>query len=165
MLYYNTADFKTIKLSGGSRDSEGRVEVFYNNSWGTVCDDDWGLKDANVVCREMGYPGALTSARMFGGGKANQTVRYRLLNVLSKWNNELFIVTAWKNPWCVTSLHLQIWIDDTQCRGNETSVLLCKKASWGKTNCDHWEDAGVVCKGKLFVCYVFCLYIGLEKKF
>ena len=50
--------------------SEGRVELFYQNKWGTICDDYFELKDAHVVCHQLGYKKALrygTAATMTYG--------------------------------------------------------------------------------------------------
>ena len=44
-----------IRLIGGSSMYEGRVEVCYRGSWGTVCDNLWNVPDAQVTCRKLGY--------------------------------------------------------------------------------------------------------------
>ena len=45
----------TVRLVGGTSPQEGRVEIFYFGHWSTVCDYNWGLEDATVVCRALGY--------------------------------------------------------------------------------------------------------------
>ncbi|XP_052845541.1 uncharacterized protein LOC128258146 isoform X5 [Drosophila gunungcola] len=44
-----------VRLTGGESPHMGRIEVKANGQWGYVCDDKFGLKDADVVCRELGF--------------------------------------------------------------------------------------------------------------
>ena len=90
----------------------GRVEVLYRGTWGTICSDSWDLPDADVVCRQLGYDGAIraVSNAAFGQGTG------------------------------------QIWLDDVQCVGNETSISHCNHLGLGAHNCHHRKDAGVVCR-------------------
>ncbi|NWQ68744.1 MARCO protein, partial [Neopipo cinnamomea] len=59
------ADLSHIRLVEGS--SRGRVEIFYQGTWGTICDDHWTMQEAAVVCRMLGFSHAL-SAFTAGGG-------------------------------------------------------------------------------------------------
>ncbi|XP_051741124.1 deleted in malignant brain tumors 1 protein-like isoform X3 [Ctenopharyngodon idella] len=103
---------KAVRLVNGPRMCSGRVEVFHNGTWGTVCDDSWDSTDAEVVCREMGCGSVIEakSSAYFGQGSG------------------------------------QIWLDEVRCRGNETTLINCSSNVWGKHNCGHGEDAGVICQ-------------------
>ena len=100
----------TIVLLNGQNENEGRVRILYGNVWGTICNHSFTLESANVLCRQLGYSGALEIAS-FGPGTD------------------------------------QIWLDELQCVGNETSIEQCSHLGFGVHNCFHSDDVGVKCIG------------------
>ena len=56
-----------VRLVGGQNESRGRIEVLYTGVWGTVCNDSFTISGANVVCRELGFSGAV-QVTSFGPG-------------------------------------------------------------------------------------------------
>ncbi|XP_071482199.1 galectin-3-binding protein-like isoform X1 [Diadema antillarum] len=58
-----------IRLVNGSTSLAGRVEIFHNDSWGTVCNGKWSPTETQVVCRQLGLLEGLTSLEFFGAGE------------------------------------------------------------------------------------------------
>lgn len=98
--------------------SEGRVEVYYNGTWGTICDNSWDINDGNVICRQLGYPGARSVYlyAYFGRG----TGKIWLTSVYCS-GRETNLTSCSKSPW--------------------------GGYSWQRY-CDHSRDAGVACHNK-----------------
>ncbi|XP_065818076.1 deleted in malignant brain tumors 1 protein-like [Labrus bergylta] len=103
-----------VRLVNSNNRCSGRVEVYHDGRWGTVCDDAWDLSDANVVCRQLdcGPPRSALLNATFGQGSG------------------------------------PIWLDDVGCSGNEISITECRHPGLGVHNCNHVEDASVICEGQ-----------------
>lgn len=135
-----------VRLAGVGRrnNNEGRVEVFHNGAWGTVCDDEVDINLANVVCRELGFERGLTwahSAR-FGQGQGMWSHWQLAFGRLTcEW--PIFELTH-----CSLSLLGMIWLDNVRCTGTELSITKCHSNGWGINDCSHAEDLGVICSSQ-----------------
>ncbi|XP_060564396.1 coadhesin-like [Ruditapes philippinarum] len=204
-----------VRLVDGQHRYEGRVEIFHNGKWGTVCDDKFTELAATVVCRMLKYP--WTVPRVFPPNHFKQgTLPIMLDNVVCS-GSENSLIQCQHNSWgvndcshsedvgisCISALQVRlrggihsgrveisldgsnwgtvcddsfsvasakvvcnmlgfpssnarvdtgvtpgsgrIYLDDVSCTGDEASITFCKHTYWGKHDCDHNEDVGVIC--------------------
>ncbi|XP_070548728.1 neurotrypsin-like isoform X2 [Ptychodera flava] len=63
---------RDLRLVNGNSPNEGRLEIYHNSQWGSVCDDDFSPKNVRVVCRQLGYlPGTFRNHAAFGEASSN----------------------------------------------------------------------------------------------
>ena len=86
-----------VRLKGGDDiPHQGRVEVFFNRTWGTVCDNYWDLKDANVVCGQLGFEGAEKATHWSDFGQGNGRIWMDNVQCIG---NESYITDCDYNGW------------------------------------------------------------------
>ncbi|XP_049895985.1 deleted in malignant brain tumors 1 protein-like, partial [Epinephelus moara] len=224
-----------VRLVNSDSRCSGRVEIFHDGQWGTVCDDLWNLNDAQVVCRHLGCGRAVEALQNahFGQGTGPiflDNVRclgnessildcghlgfgshncghfedagviceeipstttspaptppgplVRLVNSNSRCSGRVEILhngqwgTVCDDFWNLDDAQVvcrqlgcgrameapqrarfgqgtgQIWLDDLQCSGSESSLRDCPHGGLGNHNCRHSEDASVICEGNVGV--------------
>ena len=118
----NTGDLRLVDGVMTDEDGnpcEGRLEIYYDGEWGTICDDYWTEGDADVACRALG----------FAGGSVEEWDRFR---------SSFFPSGQETQP---------IWLDDMLCSGGESNLLDCRSGHTqvGRNNCRHPEDVGLRC--------------------
>ncbi|XP_026118459.1 deleted in malignant brain tumors 1 protein-like [Carassius auratus] len=208
------------RLADGPHLCSGRLEILHNQTWMSVCDAVFDQKDAEVVCRELdcGAPVQVLGAAAFDKGDAQMWTQeiqcrgyeshirrcpsltsnnincthdnhvellcsgytdLRLVNssdscsgrvechYFSKWGTvcdafwDMRAARRGSIRLCGVALSNQpvpawfvpgsgpIWLDEVECEGNETSLWSCSSPGWGKHDCQHNEDVGVVCSARV----------------
>ena len=89
--------FTEIRLQGpSSSNGIGRVEVFYNGTWGTICDDGWDINNARVVCRQLGYQDRV---RALPGGQVEAGTGQIWLDDVACAGNEKSLAFCFHRGW------------------------------------------------------------------
>lgn len=90
-----------IRLVGSTDKWQGRVEIFHNKTWGTICDDYWDINYANVVCKQLGFGAGLEVYMAADFGKGTGPIH---LDRLRCYGNESKILDCdpkgWNHNYC-----------------------------------------------------------------
>ncbi|KAK3544564.1 hypothetical protein QTP86_016980 [Hemibagrus guttatus] len=74
VIHITCTEHWSLRLSGGKGSCSGRLEVYHNSMWGSVCDDQWNIRNAQVVCRQLGCGSPLSADRNVSSGSGEGTL-------------------------------------------------------------------------------------------
>uniref|UniRef100_UPI0037E8555A uncharacterized protein isoform X2 n=1 Tax=Semicossyphus pulcher TaxID=241346 RepID=UPI0037E8555A len=145
-----------VRLNGGNNSCSGRLEIFHRGQWGTVCDDSWGLLDAQVVCRQLdcGPARSAQHSAAFGQGRGPiwmddvscrgseselTECRHRGFGIHNCGHHEDASVV------CQAASPVRLVNSNSRCSGR---VEVYHNGQWGTVCDDSWDlmDADAVCR-------------------
>ncbi|XP_032879301.1 deleted in malignant brain tumors 1 protein-like [Amblyraja radiata] len=154
-----------VRLVNGNNMCSGRVEVYHNSTWSTVCGTSWDINAGNVVCRVLncGPAWLVSAASPYGEATGNIWLDGVTCN-----GTEPALDQCPANPWrvnnCTHGKYAEvscsvtaavsngeatgnIWLNEVTCNGTEPALDQCPASPWRVNNCTHGEYAEVSCSG------------------
>ncbi|KAJ8032925.1 Galectin-3-binding protein [Holothuria leucospilota] len=117
---FNKCEDGDIRLAGSVKSFEGRVEVEYNGTWGTICSNGWNHRDAEVVCNQLGFSnGAMLASNVGRTTLAPGSGPVLLSNLMCNGNERRLSACS--------GYHLQ---SNSSCDHSTDAVVVCQIPSY-----------------------------------
>ncbi|XP_077986428.1 scavenger receptor cysteine-rich domain-containing protein DMBT1-like isoform X2 [Glandiceps talaboti] len=152
-----------IRLVNGDNAEEGRVEIYYNGEWGTICDDNFDVNDAAVVCRKLGYGEFITvrDSSYFGEG----TGRVWLDDLGCDGTESSLSNCAhrgWGNHDCYHGEDVGVSCSDTETQANDVRLVNGDNVKAGRVEIYYNGEWGTICDDNFDVndAVVVCRQLG-----
>ena len=123
-----------VRLQFGANERIGRVEVCVSGFWSSICNNLWDSRDADVVCRQLGFP---TFGKLFTNGfLGDYIIHHDFVGTIPYLNN------YFNGP---------VLLDRVSCDGDEATILECTHSGIGVVSswCNQYNHAGVQCLGNI----------------
>ena len=117
-----------LRLVDGKANGEGRVEICFSNTYGSICADFWDEVEAQVVCGQLGFL------------RNGQSSVYNTRVVIT-----LMIYTGSHPSRIEFDSETDVFLSEVDCDGNEVRLIDCSNSA--DSHCDNDEVAGVRCEG------------------
>lgn len=106
------------------------MQILHDSQWGHICDDEWDAAEADVICRQLGYPSGVGRATLNSHFGPTKSIFFYLIRAFYLY---FFMLGKY-------------WMDNVYCDGNENEITDCRFDGWGVNDCTSTEAAGVVCQ-------------------